>query len=273
MALSILAKEDIPLLVAAIGAYALVFAAWITDDRREKRRTRWWARSRPLMGLGWFVLCIRVIQPAFHGLPSSPFMHRLTLFGPTPKASLLNLLRDPRCSGAGCIRPEIRAYLLGLLSSAGFMSLFSPILLGLSAPVVAMNVFSTWDWTYSEGAHYSASVMAFVFVSGIYGLGFLARQLARWTKLSRAWAVNGLAARRPAGGGVHHYQIGISPLSASYSPPRITAHHRLAQDVYGPSSRPTPRSRPSPASIPTSPTAKRPTFFRRSTTPSTCCWT
>jgi hypothetical protein len=184
-----------------------------------------------LMGLGWFWLCIRVIQPAFHGLPTSPFMHRLTLFGTTPKASLLNLLRDPRPLWRWLIRPEIRVYLLGLLASSGFVSLLSPVLLSLSAPVVVMNVFSTWDWTYSEGAHYSASIMAFVFVSGISGLGFLARQLARRFKLSHAWAVNGLATIVLLVAGYHHVQIGISPFSASYSRPRIADHHRLAQEM------------------------------------------
>jgi uncharacterized membrane protein len=229
MVLSALAKEDVPLLVAAIGAYALVFAAWITDDQRERRRTRWVGVSVALMGLVWFVLCVQVIQPAYHGLPNSPFTHRLAIFGPTAKASLLNLLRDPRLLWHWLNRPEIRTYMFGLLASAGYVSLFSPVLLALSAPVVAMNVLSTWDWTYSEGAHYSASIMAFIFIAAIFGLDFLAHQLSRWTKLSRAWTVNGLAVVVLLVAGAHHYQIGISPLSASYSPPRITAHHRLAQ--------------------------------------------
>jgi hypothetical protein len=142
-------------------------------------------------------------------------------------------LRDPRLLWRWLIRPEIRAYLLGLLSSAGYMSLFSPVLLGLSAPVVAMNVLSTWDWTYSEGAHYSASIMAFVFVSGILGLDYLARWIARRSKAARTWAVNGLAAVVLLVAGAHHYRIGISPLSASYFPPRITAHHRLGHAVMG----------------------------------------
>jgi uncharacterized membrane protein len=231
MALSTLAKEDIPLLVATIGAYALVFAAWIIEDRRERRRTRIVGAIALGLGLGWFVVAIRVIQPAYHGLLTSPFMHRLTLFGPTPKASLLNLLRDPRPLWRWLIRPEIRAYLLGLLASGGFMSLFSPVLLSLSVPVVAMNVFSTWDWTYSEGAHYSASIMAFVFVSGISGLSFLARQLARRRKLSHTWTVNVLAAVVLLVAGYHHVQIGISPFSSSYSRPRITDHHRLVRKM------------------------------------------
>ena len=52
MFLSALAKEDIPLLVAAIGAYAFAFAALIAGDRREKQHTRWVGAVTTLIGLG-----------------------------------------------------------------------------------------------------------------------------------------------------------------------------------------------------------------------------
>jgi hypothetical protein len=93
-----------------------------------------------------------------------------------------------------------------------------------------MNVFSAWNWTYSEGAHYSASIIPFVMISGIYGLGFLANQIHRRLKISHGLAVNGLAALVLLISGAHHYQIGISPLSQSFHPPRMTAHHRLARE-------------------------------------------
>jgi hypothetical protein len=110
------------------------------------------------------------------------------------------------------------------------MSLLSPLILGISAPIVAMNVFSTWNWTYSEGAHYSASIVPFVTISGIYGLGFLARQICKRSKISHRRAVNGLAVLVLLVSGAHHYQIGMSPLSQSFHPPRVTAHHRLARE-------------------------------------------
>jgi hypothetical protein len=183
-----------------------------------------------LMGLVWFLICTLVILPYHNGLPSSPFFHRLTIFGPTLKASLLNVLREPALLLRWLTQPEIVTYVGGLLASAGFMSLFSPIILSLSAPVIAMNVFSTWSWTYSEGAHYSASIMPFVIISGIYGLGFLARQISERLRISHGRAVNGLAVLVLLVSGIHHYQIGVSPLARSFHPPRITAHHRLAQE-------------------------------------------
>ena len=217
--LAMSAKEDIPLLVLMMGLYIFFFL----KERRVGAVTA-------LMGASWFAICTQVILPYYNGLPGSPFFHRLTLFGPTVVESLRNLLRNPLLILGWLRQPEIVAYLSGLLASAGFMSLFSPVVLGLSAPVVAMNVFSTWNWTYSEGAHYSASIVPFVMVSGIYGLGFAARQLRERGKVPRMWAVNGLAALVLLVSGYHHYRIGISPLARSYHPPRVTPHHRLAKE-------------------------------------------
>jgi uncharacterized membrane protein len=218
--LAILAKEDVPLLVFMLGLYLVVFG-----------KERWVGVLTALIGAGWFLVATQVIQPFYHGLPTSPFFHRITVFGPTIVDSLANVIRDPMLVWRWLRQPEIVTYLVGLLASAGFMSLFSPIVAGLSAPVMAINVFSTWDWTHSEGAHYSASVLPWLIISGIYGLGFLARQVSRRTQISYQRAVNALAAVVLLVAGYHHYQIGISPLSRSYHPPRVTAHHRLAGEL------------------------------------------
>ncbi|MBN1583592.1 MAG: DUF2079 domain-containing protein, partial [Anaerolineae bacterium] len=216
--LSMLAKEDIPLVVMMMGIYAFIFL--------QERRI---GAVVTLMGLSWFLVCTQVILPTYNGLGSSPFLYRIAVFGPTLKASVLNILREPMLLLRWFGQPGIVAYLGGLLASAGFMSLFSPATLVICAPVMAMNVFSTWSWTYSEGAHYSASIVPFVIISGIYGLGFLARQLTRWLKVPQQQAVNGLAVVALLTSGIHHYQLGVTPLARSFSPPRLTAHHRLAQ--------------------------------------------
>ncbi len=212
-------KEDVPLLVLMMGLYIFF---WL-KERKVGAITA-------LMGLGWFLICTQVILPYYNGLPNSPFFHRITVFGPTIKESLLNLLREPILLLRWLHQPEIVTYLGGLLASAGFMSLFNPATLGLCAPVAAMNVFSTWDWTYSEGAHYSASIVPFIIVSGIYGVGFLARQFSERLGVPNHRAITGLAALVLFISAYHHYQIGISPVARSFHLPRITPHHRLAQD-------------------------------------------
>ena len=166
------AKEDVPLLVFMLGLY-LIF----------------WRRQRPLgiatalLGLGWFLVATRVIQPHFNGLPASPFLTRMAIFGPTIEATIRNALADPRLVLAWLTRGEVLTYLSGLAATGGFLSLFSPLTAAIGAPILAINIFSNWDWTYSEGAHYSASLIPFVIVSAIYGAEFVAYQAARRTRL------------------------------------------------------------------------------------------
>jgi hypothetical protein len=109
------------------------------------------------------------------------------------------------------------------------MSLLAPQVLGLALPVLALNVFSNWSWTYSEGAHYSASIVPFVIVSAIYGTGFLARALEDRRLAPYKRAVLGLAAWVLTVSIIHHHEIGVSPIARTFYPPRIDAHDRLAE--------------------------------------------
>jgi uncharacterized membrane protein len=217
--LAMSAKEDVSPLILMMGLYIFF---WL--------REREVGALTALMGLSWFLVCTQLILPYHNGLPISPFLHRLAIFGPTVKESLRHFLQDPVLLLQWLHQPEIFTYLGGLLTSAGFMSLFSPVILGLGAPAVAMNIFSTWSWTYSEGAHYSASLVPFIIVSGIHGLGFLARHFSERWGVPHLRATNSLAVLVLLSSGYHHYQIGISPLARGFHPPRITAHHRLAQE-------------------------------------------
>jgi uncharacterized membrane protein len=214
------AKEDVPLLVFMLGLY-LIF----------------WRRQRPLgiatalLGLGWFLVATRVIQPHFNGLPASPFLARMAIFGPTIEATIRNALADPRLVLAWLTRGEVRTYLSGLAATGGFLSLFSPLTAAIGAPILAINIFSNWDWTYSEGAHYSASLIPFVIVSAIYGAEFIAYQAARRTRLLFRPVAIGLAAIVLASSLAHQWQIGMAPFSRSFQPPRPVEHHRLGQEM------------------------------------------
>jgi uncharacterized membrane protein len=220
MLTAVLVKEDISLLVLLLGLYVIF--------RMGRRRL---GAATTLLGLGWFLVCTQIILPHYSGMTLSPFLDRLYVFGSTPKESVLNVARDPLMVIRWLGQREILVYLTGLLSTAGFLPLFAPLILALSAPVLATNVFSTWSWTYSEGAHYSASIVPFLIISGVYGLGFLAELGGRWFGASRAAAVRTLSAAVLLVGGVHHYLIGVSPLARRFYPPRITEHHRLAGEL------------------------------------------
>ncbi len=217
---AMLVKEDVSLLVVTLGLYVFF--------RLGRRRT---GTVTVLLGLSWLLICTQVIVPHYSGMTLSPFLDRLYVFGPSLRESALNVVRDPLMLVRWLGQRQILVYLLGLLSTTGFMSLFAPLILALSAPIVAMNVFSTWSWTYSEGAHYSASIVPFLLVSGIYGVGFLAQLCERWCGLRRALGVRAFAMLVLLISSVHHYLIGASPLARTFYPPQVTNHHRLAEEI------------------------------------------
>ena len=154
----------------------------------------------------------------------------MEIFGPGLRGTLEAVLAQPALVARWLWQPEIRVYLGGLLATGGFASLFSPQVLLLTAPVLALNVFSQWSWTYSEGAHYSASLVPFIMVSAIYGVAFVARRLERSGLMRRGTATVLLSGLVLAVSLAHHWQLGMTPLGRSFHWPQVTAHHRLARE-------------------------------------------
>jgi uncharacterized membrane protein len=216
LVLAMLAKEDIPLVVFTMGLYLGLV-------RRQYRIGAALAGA----GLLWFLVCTMLILPHYSGLSRSPFTQRLAIFGSTPEESALNALRQPRLLLQWLARPGIISYLGGLLASGGGMSFFAPLVLMLAAPLVVINVFSTWSWTYSEGAHYSIAIIPFVIVSAVYGLGNLRDLLCRRFSVSPSRTITALSLIVLVVGTWHHHEIGVSPLGKGFRFPQVTSHHRL----------------------------------------------
>ena len=217
--LALAAKEEISALAFMTGLYLFFW-------RRERRLGIITAG----LGLGWFLVATRVIMPHFSGLTRSPFLERMAIFGPGLRETFETALARPDLVARWLWQPEIRAYLGGLLATGGFFSLFSLPVLLLAAPVLALNVFSQWSWTYSEGAHYSASLVPFIIASAIYGVAFVAGRLEKGGLLRRRTAVTLLSGLVLVISLFHHWQLGMTPLGRSFRWPEVTEHHRLAAE-------------------------------------------
>jgi uncharacterized membrane protein len=213
---AMLAKEDIPLVIALMGLGIVILG-----------RQRAIGAATLALGTSWFVIANRIILPHYSGLARSPFFDRLALFGPSPEASLRAAIQDPMLVVEWLLEPEITTYLGGLLGTSGFMSTFGLPLLLPAAPVLGINVFSAWDWTYSEGAHYSASIIPFIILSGVFGLNWLAGKLARGDRTQRHTAIGILAGLMLAVALAHHILVGVSPATRDFEPPRVTDHERI----------------------------------------------
>jgi len=256
--LAMSAKEEISLLVFMLGLYALLVP-------KNKKREKLMGGLLALVSLAWFGVATFVIIPHFRMTAETIYTQRYTSLGGSFKGIILTLLTKPWVVVGLLLSGPRLAYLGGLLASVGFLSIFDPPTLLLSAPIYLANALSDYPLMYSGELHYSAPVVPFFVVSAIYG----ARRLIGWLeKLHRRLSSSqlapaGFAIQRPGGGlqirreqkrdlprlseagrlsaktlvllwlllcSLGYQRLrGFTPLGPNFNLPRITPHHRLFQ--------------------------------------------
>jgi len=164
--LSALLKEEVGLLVAAMGAYL-----WLTRQNTREARL---GLAVAAGATAWVALCFLVIIPHFTGGATSLFLAR---YGD----AIGHLRRWPADLASGRLDWPLPAftvrYVLELAGSTGFLALLAPIELALAAPVLAVNGLSGSTWQHGGGAHYSAEVvpgLLFAAIVAVRRLGGLA---------------------------------------------------------------------------------------------------
>lgn len=168
LAFLLFCKEDTGILVSAMGLFAIF-------EKRIK------------LGLILFVCgvlsCIittQLIIPFFNSHHEFSYMNRLP-FGLTYKDNIQAVLHKPALLAELFFRGQKIEYIIKLLGPLGFLSLLSPahyVLLGvaiLKNLIPASINFSGW---YNTSSHYTASVIPFVYISAIYGAGWLIQRLS-----------------------------------------------------------------------------------------------
>ncbi|MGB0387479.1 MAG: DUF2079 domain-containing protein [Ardenticatenaceae bacterium] len=233
--LAAMTKEEISLLVAMMGLYALLV---------QRRRFGW----LPFVaGFGWFLFIIEVISPAFNQSGQHEFIGFYGQWGDSALDVAFYLLTHPLeviqwLSGA-----ERVAYLRDLFTPTLAISLLAPQVLLIAAPSFAVNLLSSYPpMTTLEGFHYPAPIVPFVLLSAVAGL----RQLADWTQTIRArsndFSRSGperLKSLLPAliiwvgawgmlfATLIYHHAHGATPLAADWEWPTIRSHHRVGEAI------------------------------------------
>ncbi|MGD8791523.1 MAG: DUF2079 domain-containing protein [Anaerolineae bacterium] len=213
-------KEDMPLLVAMLGIYALVV------------RRRWLVGAVTLVtSLAWFLLAVGWIMPHFDTRAVSPFANRYAYLGDGPLEMAVTLLTRPGLVLEQAFTGQNLRYLLNLLAPLAFLSLLAPQVLVLALPSLAVNLLSTDGFMHQlEGFHYGAPLAPVVVASAAYGAAWLARRerLSRLRSLPLLLAGAVLIASL-----AYHAGHGYTPLAADggASWPRVTAHHHLGADM------------------------------------------
>ncbi len=231
--LAMSAKEEITLLVFMLGLYVLLV-----------QKERLMGGLLALVSLAWFGMATFVIIPHFRMAAETIYTQRYASLGGSFKSIVLTLFTKPWVVVGLLLSGPRLAYLGGLLASVGFLSLFDPPTLLLSAPIYLANALSDYPLMYSGELHYSAPVVPFFVVSAIYG----AKRVVGW--LEKFVGTTSVAPKAAKAATTNTFRIdsrtlvllwlllcslgyqrlrGFTPLGPNFDVPRITPHHRLFQ--------------------------------------------
>ena len=213
LALSV--KEEIALLVFMLGLYTVLF-----------RKMKIHGAVLALVSLAWFVSTTFVIIPHFAESGNSVYVGRYESLGGSFSSVLRVTLTQPWRVVELLLSGGRPAYLAGLLSGTGFLSLFSPVVLIMGAPVFLANALSDYPAMFSGEFHYSAPVIPFIIIAAIYGTGWLTDYLSR-----RGWKRNHVLTVLTVWVFLwslgYNYFRGFAPWSGDFELPVVTSHHRL----------------------------------------------
>lgn len=158
--LSATVKEDIPLVVAFLGLWALIF-------RPQKRLEGF---TMAIIGFVSFFIISKYLIPTFS---NGEYTHigRYSNLGQTPEEIVKTLLTRPDIIIYNLITPLSKIkHLLLLLMSFAFLPLLAPLTLLSGFAPIFYNSISNYQPQWSFGFHYSYSVIPFLFLSSIYGI-------------------------------------------------------------------------------------------------------
>ncbi len=214
-------KEDIPLLVAMLGLWVLLF-------NRDKRL------GFALAGLGmvWFVIAFRIVIPQFAPEGINPYMGRYAEWGSSQREILLNLVTDPAGLVAYLVRPIHLTYYQDLLFPLNFLSLLAPHWLLLSGPSLAINLLSNQlAQKVANQFHYAAPIVPFVITSAIFGTSRLISLIPKDRRRLRLGILSLVLASMMGTTVYQQYYHGYTPLAYTFSWPQITEHARLGHTL------------------------------------------
>lgn len=150
-------RSDAGFVVAGMGLYALL-----------QRRGWQWVLLPGLLGLGWVLLSVRVLIPAFRD--ENDFLYSLIYawLGDSPTAMLHTVLTRPAYVASNIFTAGKLAYLRDLLLPLLLLPLLRPRLLLVATPIMLLNLLSLDRIHWSIRYHYQAFIIPFLLIATVY---------------------------------------------------------------------------------------------------------
>jgi uncharacterized membrane protein len=163
VAVALACKEDAALAVVMLG---LVLAAM--GERRAGLLTA-------AAGAGWFLLATRVVIPAAGGGDGPFYQELFPGFGNSLGEIVWNMVVHPSRLLELAARQDRLAYYWHVLAPVALLPLAAPLVLLISLPQTVVNVASGHALTHDYRFHYTAIVLAGVFLATVEGMALAAR--------------------------------------------------------------------------------------------------
>ncbi|MCK5737722.1 DUF2079 domain-containing protein [bacterium] len=160
-------REDAALLLIMMGVYAFFFL--------KERKAGFWTIVLPAL---YFLIWFKRMQiRTMLGLPEYDIMA-----GADTHWSHMAQTKDVWWYPIQFLAKKVNIlYFIALLGPVAFFSILSPETLLIAAPVLALNLFSSYHYTHLIQHHYSAVIVPFVLISAILG----ARRIFDW--VNKKW--------------------------------------------------------------------------------------
>jgi uncharacterized membrane protein len=163
VAVALACKEDAALAVAMLG---LVLA--VMGERRAGLLTA-------AAGAGWFLLATRVVIPAAGGGDGPFYQELFPGFGDSLGEIVWTMVVHPSRLLELATREDRLAYYWHVLAPVALLPLAAPLVLLISLPQTVVNVTSGHALTHDYRFHYSAIVLAGVFLATVEGMALIGR--------------------------------------------------------------------------------------------------
>lgn len=229
--LALLCKEDDALSVLMLG---LVVALWLRPRRlgsqgkdaasRHKRTRRRIGLVTAIAGLGWYLLCTKLIIPwRNHGRP--PFYDSFfASLGTTLPGVMYNAVRHPSRVWHLAQLPDRRTYYVQMFAPLAFLPILAIPIFLIGGPQFGVDVTAQTVQGATIKSQYASLVLVGAFLATVEALAFIQRH---WRRVLPV-AVGALAVTSIVGQVVW----GLSPVSTQFRSGIWVAHNGLSPELH-----------------------------------------
>lgn len=162
--LTILVKENMPLIIITFGIYALF----------SRGRSKWlWGVVPFILGMISFYFLTYIFIPHFTQSNIYPYAGHYQQFGQSPFGIILSLIMNPLQMKRHLFTPVNLKFLFDLLSPIIFLPCLSPHILFLGLPILLQHLLSSSGTEHVIYYQYGLSLAPFFFLGALKTLSFL----------------------------------------------------------------------------------------------------